>query len=47
MAGFLGLDELFKGRHCDREVIVPCVALNFAAAPNDPTDDMHFLGQLS
>jgi transposase-like protein len=25
MAGFLGLDELFKGRHFDREVIVLCV----------------------
>src|ERR1700722_10123474 len=25
MAGFLGLDELFEGRHFDREVIVPCV----------------------
>src|ERR1700685_4539829 len=25
MAGFLSLDELFKGRHCDREVIVLCV----------------------
>ena len=24
MAGFLGLDELFKGRHFDREVIVLC-----------------------
>jgi transposase-like protein len=25
MAGFLGLDELFDGRHFDREVIVLCV----------------------
>ena len=25
MAGFLGVDELFKGRHFDREVIVLCV----------------------
>src|SRR6202158_2561499 len=25
MAGFLGLDELFKGRHFDREVVVLCV----------------------
>src|SRR3984957_4840287 len=25
MAGFLGLDELFEGRHFDREVIVLCV----------------------
>src|SRR3979490_651246 len=25
MAGFLGLDELFKGRHFDREVIILCV----------------------
>jgi transposase-like protein len=25
MAGFLGLDELFKSRHFDREVIVLCV----------------------
>ena len=25
MAGFLGLDELFRGRHFDREVIVLCV----------------------
>jgi transposase-like protein len=25
MAGFLGLEELFKGRHFDREVIVLCV----------------------
>ena len=25
MAGFLGLDELFEGRHVDREVIVLCV----------------------
>ena len=25
MAGFLGLDELFEGRHFDREVIIPCV----------------------
>jgi transposase-like protein len=25
MAGFLGLDELFGGRHFDREVIVLCV----------------------
>jgi transposase-like protein len=25
MAGFLGLDELFEGRHFDREIIVLCV----------------------
>ena len=25
MAGFLALDELFEGRHFDREVIVLCV----------------------
>jgi transposase-like protein len=25
MAGFLGLDDLFEGRHFDREVIVQCV----------------------
>ena len=25
MAGFLGLDELFEGRHFDRELIVLCV----------------------
>jgi transposase-like protein len=25
MAGFLSLDELFKGRHFDREVVVLCV----------------------
>jgi transposase-like protein len=25
MAGFAGLDELFGGRHFDREVIVLCV----------------------
>jgi hypothetical protein len=25
MAGFLSLDELFKGRHFDREVVVQCV----------------------
>jgi transposase-like protein len=25
MAGFLRLDELFEGRHFDREVIVLCV----------------------
>ena len=25
MAGFLGVDGLFKGRHLDREVIVLCV----------------------
>src|ERR1700728_3940604 len=25
MAGFPGLDELFKGRHFDREIIVLCV----------------------
>ena len=25
MAGFLGLDKLFVGRHIDREVIVLCV----------------------
>lgn len=25
MAGFLGLDELFEGRHFDREVIILCV----------------------
>ena len=25
MAGFLGLDELFEGRHFDRDVIVLCV----------------------
>ena len=25
MAAFLGLDELFKGRHFDREVVVLCV----------------------
>src|SRR6202158_36721 len=25
MAGFLGLDDLFDGRHFDREVIVLCV----------------------
>jgi transposase-like protein len=25
MAGFLGLNELFKGRHFDREVVVLCV----------------------
>ena len=25
MAEFLGLDELFEGRHFDREVIVLCV----------------------
>jgi transposase-like protein len=25
MAGLLGLDELFEGRHFDREVIVRCV----------------------
>ena len=25
MAAFLGLDDLFNGRHSDREVIVPCV----------------------
>ena len=25
MTGFLGLDELFEGRHFDREVIVLCV----------------------
>ena len=25
MAGFLGLDEPFEGRHFDREIIVPCV----------------------
>jgi hypothetical protein len=25
MAGFPGLDELFNGRHFDREVIVLCV----------------------
>src|SRR4051812_11163720 len=25
MAGFLGVDELFEGRHFDREVIVLCV----------------------
>ena len=25
MAGFPGLDELFEGRHFDREIIVLCV----------------------
>ena len=25
MAGFLSLDELFKGRHLDRQVVVLCV----------------------
>ena len=25
MAGFLGLDELFEGRHFDREIIILCV----------------------
>ena len=25
MAGFLSLDELFKGRHFDREVVILCV----------------------
>ena len=25
MAGFLGLDELFTGRHFDREIIILCV----------------------
>src|SRR5258708_23402097 len=25
MAGFLGLDELFAGRHFDREIIILCV----------------------
>jgi transposase-like protein len=25
MAGFLNLDELFEGRHFDREIIVLCV----------------------
>jgi transposase-like protein len=25
MAVFLGLDELFKGRHFDRDVVVLCV----------------------
>jgi hypothetical protein len=25
MAGFLGLDKLFEGRHFDREIIVLCV----------------------
>src|ERR1700748_3547113 len=25
MAGFVGLDELFEGRHFDREIIVLCV----------------------
>jgi hypothetical protein len=25
MARFLGLDELFKGRHFDRDVVVLCV----------------------
>jgi hypothetical protein len=26
MAGFLSLDELFEGRHFDREIIVLCVS---------------------
>jgi hypothetical protein len=25
MAGFPGLDELFEGRHFDREIVVLCV----------------------
>ena len=25
LAGFLGLDELFEGRHFDREIIILCV----------------------
>jgi transposase-like protein len=34
MAGFPGLDELFEGRHFDREIIVLCVRwyLRFSSA---------------
>ena len=36
MAGFLALDELFEGRHFDREVIVLCVRWYFAVQTQLP-----------
>jgi transposase-like protein len=42
MAGFLGLDEVFEGRHVDREVIVLCVRwyLRFALSFRDLVEMM-------
>ena len=42
MAGFLGLDELFDGRHFDREIIILCVRwyLRFKLSFRDPVEMM-------
>src|ERR1700721_1734411 len=42
MAGFLDLDELLKGRHFDREVVVLCVRwyLRFKLSYRDPVEMM-------
>ena len=48
MTGFLGLDELFEGRHFDREVIVLCVRwyLRFKLSYRDLVEMMAGLGLL-
>ena len=42
MAGFLSLDELFKGRHFDRDVVVLCVRwyLRFKLSSRDLVEMM-------
>jgi hypothetical protein len=37
MAGFPGLDELFEGRHLDREMIILCVSCTCVSSSSSET----------